>query len=55
MLMAGLRKIIASLLPGIFIIGYNVGTGSITSMSKAGANFGLDLLWAIAISFRNIH
>jgi Mn2+/Fe2+ NRAMP family transporter len=45
-----IKTIIASILPGIFIIGYNVGTGSITSMSKAGANFGLDLLWAIALS-----
>ncbi len=47
------RKIkifIASIMPGIFIIGYNVGTGSVTSMSKAGANFGLDLLWAVLVS-----
>ena len=41
---------IASILPGIFIIGYNVGTGSITSMSKAGANFGFGLLWTVALS-----
>jgi Mn2+/Fe2+ NRAMP family transporter len=48
--MGRIKTIIASILPGIFIIGYNVGTGSITSMSKAGANFGLDLIWAVAIS-----
>ncbi|RIJ50413.1 divalent metal cation transporter [Maribellus luteus] len=48
--MSKLKKIIASVLPGIFLIGYNVGTGSVTSMSKAGANFGLDLLWTIFIS-----
>ncbi len=48
--MSKLKKIIASILPGIFLIGYNVGTGSVTSMSKAGANFGLDLLWTIFIS-----
>ena len=48
--MGRIKTIVASILPGIFIIGYNVGTGSITSMSKAGANFGLDLLWAVAIS-----
>ncbi|MBT4399995.1 MAG: Nramp family divalent metal transporter [Bacteroidetes bacterium] len=41
---------IASIMPGIFIIGYNVGTGSVTSMSKAGANFGFDLLWAVLLS-----
>ena len=45
-----IKLLIASILPGIFIIGYKVGTGSITSMAKAGANFGLSLLWTIAIS-----
>lgn len=45
-----ISKYIGSVLPGIFLIGYNVGTGSITAMSKSGANFGLDLLWTIAIS-----
>ena len=48
--MSKFKKIIASILPGIFLIGYNVGTGSITSMSKAGANFGFGLLWTILIS-----
>ena len=45
-----LKKFIASILPGIFLIGYNIGTGSITSMSKSGANFGMDLLWAVLLS-----
>jgi Mn2+/Fe2+ NRAMP family transporter len=45
-----LKTFVASILPGIFIIGYNVGTGSITSMSKAGANFGYGLLWTVALS-----
>ena len=48
--MSKLKRFIASILPGIFLIGYNVGTGSVTSMSKAGANFGLDLLWTVFIS-----
>ena len=48
--MGRIKRTIATLLPGIFLIGYNVGTGSITSMSKAGANFGLDLLWTVLIS-----
>ncbi|WP_168433264.1 Nramp family divalent metal transporter [Pontiella sulfatireligans] len=38
------------MLPGIFLIGYNIGTGSLTAMSKAGANFGCDLLWAVLLS-----
>ena len=40
----------ATILPGIFLIGYNVGTGSITAMAKAGANFGLELLWTVGLS-----
>lgn len=39
-----------SLLPGFFLIGLNIGTGSVTAMSKAGAQYGMSLLWAIAIS-----
>ena len=45
-----MKRLLYSLLPGIFLIGYNVGTGSITAMSKAGANFGTDLLWAVLVS-----
>ena len=37
-------------MPGIFLIGYNIGTGSLTAMSKAGANYGTDLLWAVLMS-----
>ena len=37
-------------MPGIFLIGYNIGTGSLTAMSKAGANYGCDLLWAVLLS-----
>lgn len=48
--MGTIKRTLATLLPGIFLIGYNVGTGSITSMSKAGANFGLDLLWTVLTS-----
>lgn len=45
-----LKRGLQSLLPGIFLIGYNIGTGSLTAMSKAGANFGTDLLWAVLLS-----
>jgi Mn2+/Fe2+ NRAMP family transporter len=44
------RNTFSKLLPGIFIMGYNIGTGSITAMSKAGANFGTALLWTLLIS-----
>jgi manganese transport protein len=36
--------------PGIFCIGYTVGTGSVTSMAKAGSEFGMQLLWVLALS-----
>jgi Mn2+/Fe2+ NRAMP family transporter len=36
--------------PGIFCIGYTVGTGSVTSMAKAGSQFGMQLLWVLVLS-----
>ncbi len=41
---------VKNLMPGIFLIGYTIGTGSLTAMSKAGANYGTDLLWAVLLS-----
>jgi len=48
-----MKKIIAFLLsigPGIFCIGYTVGTGSVTSMAKAGSQYGSQLLWVLGLS-----
>ncbi|MEX0778476.1 MAG: Nramp family divalent metal transporter [Balneolales bacterium] len=36
--------------PGLFLIGYNIGTGSVTTMGMAGAQHGMSLLWALIIS-----
>ncbi len=36
--------------PGIFCIGYTIGTGSVTSMIKAGSQYGMQLLWVLALS-----
>ena len=36
--------------PGIFAIGYTIGTGSVTSMIVAGSSFGMQLLWVLALS-----
>lgn len=41
---------LALFLPGIFLLGFNMGTGSVTAMAKAGAEYGMSLLWAIAVS-----
>ncbi len=48
-----LKKIIAIILgfgPGIFAIGYTIGTGSVTSMIVAGSKFNMQLLWVLLIS-----
>lgn len=45
-----LKKGIALFLPGIFLLGFNIGTGSVTSMAKAGASYGMELLWTIVAS-----
>ena len=45
-----LKAILSVLGPGIFAIGYTIGTGSVTSMAKAGADCGLGLLWVLALS-----
>jgi len=43
-------RIFKSLLPGIFLFGFTVGTGSVTAMAKAGADYGMSLLWTIFLS-----
>jgi len=35
-----IAKGLALFLPGIFLLGFNIGTGSITTMAKAGADYG---------------
>ncbi|RMA64814.1 Nramp family divalent metal transporter [Ulvibacter antarcticus] len=48
-----LKKVIALILgfgPGIFAIGYTIGTGSVTSMIVAGSKFNMQLLWVLLLS-----
>lgn len=48
-----LKKIllfISSIGPGLFLVGYNIGTGSVTSMASAGANYGMTLTWTVLLS-----
>lgn len=45
-----IAKGLALILPGIFLLGFNIGTGSVTAMAKAGANYGMSLLWTIVAS-----
>ena len=47
------KKILGWLLtigPGIFAIGYTIGTGSVTSMVVAGSTYGMQLLWVLFLS-----
>ncbi len=48
-----LKKItiaLAAVGPGLFLIGYNIGTGSVTTMAKSGAEYGMSLFWALVLS-----
>lgn len=45
-----LSNYLALFLPGIFLLGFNIGTGSVTAMAKAGATYGMSLLWTIVAS-----
>lgn len=47
------KKLLALVLafgPGIFAIGYTIGTGSVTSMIVAGSTYGMQLLWVLVLS-----
>ncbi len=50
MTIVDLKRFFQSLLPGIFLFGFTVGTGSVTAMAKAGADYGMSLLWTVALS-----
>ena len=43
-MMRTIKQLLAVLGPGIFAIGYTIGTGSVTSMAKAGSQYGLQLV-----------
>lgn len=48
-----LRKILLAVIafgPGIFAIGYTIGTGSVTAMIVAGSTYGMQLLWVLSLS-----
>jgi Mn2+/Fe2+ NRAMP family transporter len=48
-----IKKILIALAavgPGLFLIAYNIGTGSIITMAKAGADYGMSLFWTLVLS-----
>lgn len=53
MIKSTIKKIglfLVSVGPGIFGIGYTIGTGSVTTMSVAGADYGMQLMWLLAFA-----
>jgi manganese transport protein len=42
--------VLSTLGPGLFLVGYNIGTGSVTTMASAGASYNMTLTWAILLS-----
>jgi Mn2+/Fe2+ NRAMP family transporter len=44
------NSFLASILPGIFMIGYVIGTGSVTTMASAGASYGMSLTWTLVLA-----
>ena len=49
-LKAKLISLASSIGPGIFIIGYIIGTGSVTTMASSGAKYGMSMTWALGLS-----
>jgi Mn2+/Fe2+ NRAMP family transporter len=41
---------LVSIAPGIFLIGYNIGTGSVTAAASSGASYGMTLVWPLLLS-----
>ncbi|MEO8399890.1 MAG: Nramp family divalent metal transporter [Ignavibacteriaceae bacterium] len=41
---------LVSIGPGLFLVGYNIGTGSVTTMASAGAAYGMTLTWTVLLS-----
>ena len=48
--MKKLSLFLATIAPGVVLIGYNIGTGSITTMASSGASFGMTLIWPLLLS-----
>lgn len=47
---ARLARFLSTIAPGIFLIGYVIGTGSVTTMASAGAKYGLSLVWTLVLA-----
>ncbi|MBN2010781.1 Nramp family divalent metal transporter [candidate division KSB1 bacterium] len=41
---------LASIAPGFFLVGYNIGTGSVTTAASTGAQYGMMFIWPLLLS-----
>jgi manganese transport protein len=48
--MKPVKRLLALVGPGIFMMGYNIGTGSVTTMASAGSRYGMALSWTLVLS-----
>jgi len=45
-----LGKLIISVGPAFFVVGYTIGTGSIVTMASAGSRYGMSMLWVLILA-----
>jgi Mn2+/Fe2+ NRAMP family transporter len=45
-----MKRLLTIFGPGLFLIGYNIGTGSVTTMASAGSRWGMSLTWTVFLS-----
>jgi len=43
-------KLIISIGPAFFVVGYTIGTGSIVTMASAGSRYGMEMLWVLTLA-----
>lgn len=45
-----LTLLLATFGPGLFLVGYNIGTGSVTTAASTGAKYGMTFVWPLLLS-----
>lgn len=49
-LLKRIGKLIVSVGPAFFVVGYTIGTGSIVTMASAGSRYGMSMLWVLILA-----
>jgi manganese transport protein len=45
-----LWRLIVSIGPAFFLVGYTIGTGSVVTMASAGSRYGMSMLWVLVLA-----